>query len=84
MTYVASEKYALAEEPLRRACTLDPREESACYYLGRTYFTLGRLEQSRQAYEEALRHAGGDGRVLLIESWNCIFLDTTPSSMYDT
>ncbi len=65
MTYVASERYEFAEEPLRRACALDPREENACYYLGRAYFTLGRLEQSRQAYEEALRQGVDKRRVLL-------------------
>src|SRR5437870_10649923 len=39
MTYIAQEKYNQAEEPCRRACRLDPREENACYYLGRVYYT---------------------------------------------
>src|SRR5216683_1295269 len=59
MTYIAQEKYNQAEEPCRRACQLDPREENACYYLGRVYYTLSRLAESRKAYEAALRNGGG-------------------------
>src|SRR5258708_28355180 len=59
MTYSAQEKYNQAEEPCRRACQLDPREENACYYLGRVYYTLSRLAESRKAYEAALRNGGG-------------------------
>jgi tetratricopeptide (TPR) repeat protein len=59
MTYIAQEKYNQAEEPCRRACQLDAREENGCYYLGRVYFTLSRLAESRKAYETALQNGGG-------------------------
>lgn len=66
MTYSDQEKYQLAEEPFRRACALDPREENACYYLGRLYYTLNRYEESRKAFEIALRYGVQDrGRLLL-------------------
>ena len=52
MTYIAEEKYNRAEEPCRRACELDPNEENACYYLGRVYYTLSRLAESRRAYDD--------------------------------
>src|SRR5258708_6504167 len=64
MTYIAQEKYNQAEEPCRRACQLDPREENACYYLGRVNYTLSRLPESRKAYAIALRNHGG-GRAQL-------------------
>jgi tetratricopeptide (TPR) repeat protein len=59
MTYIAEEKYNQAEEPCRRACELDPREENACYYLGRVYYTLSRMVESRRAYTIALQNGGG-------------------------
>ena len=40
LSYSAQEKYALAEQPLRRAREIDPQEENACYYLGRVYYSL--------------------------------------------
>jgi Flp pilus assembly protein TadD len=40
LTYATVEKFELAEEPLRRACELDPREERACHYLGMNYLAL--------------------------------------------
>jgi tetratricopeptide (TPR) repeat protein len=66
MSYAAEEKYDLAEAGFEKACTLNPREESACYYLARTEFTLARLEKSLQHYQIALQFAGANrGRVLL-------------------
>ncbi len=65
MTYVAQEKYDLAEEPLRRACALNSREENACYYLGRVYYNLNRFTEARRALEIALRDTvKGRGQVL--------------------
>src|SRR6266568_3761672 len=43
MTYAAQEKFALAEAPFRRACELDQKEPDACYYWGRTLFSLSRF-----------------------------------------
>jgi hypothetical protein len=51
LVYSAQEQYQKAEEPLSRACSLDPHEENACYYLGRLYYTLGRFGESQQAFE---------------------------------
>ena len=66
MTYAAEEKYNLAESAFDRSCGLDKKEENACYYLGRTDFTLGRMESALRAYALALPVAGeGRGRVLL-------------------
>jgi tetratricopeptide (TPR) repeat protein len=63
MVYAAQENFALAEPQFRRACELDPREDLACYYLGRTDYTLSRFEQSRAAFEIALRYQPESHRV---------------------
>jgi Flp pilus assembly protein TadD len=47
MTYTAQNNFGAAEEPFRRACELDAREELACYYLGRTYYALSRFKESQ-------------------------------------
>jgi tetratricopeptide (TPR) repeat protein len=65
MSYIAEEKYEPAEEPCRKACDLDPREENACYYLGRVDFTLGRFDKSLEAYRKALANGGDRGRATL-------------------
>jgi Tfp pilus assembly protein PilF len=66
MTYVAQERYQLAEEPLRQACTLDSREENACYYLGRVLYFLNRFTEAKKAFEVALHSARTrHGQVLL-------------------
>jgi tetratricopeptide (TPR) repeat protein len=65
MTYIAEEQYEAAEGPSRRACDLNPREENACYYLGRVEFTLGRFEPALQAYQIALANKSEAGRALL-------------------
>jgi len=62
MTYAAQEKYLLAEEPFRRACSLDPKEPQACYYLARTLFLNNRFPEALQAYE---RLPSKDGPALL-------------------
>src|SRR4051812_8378331 len=55
LTYATVEKFELAEEPLRRGCTLDPAEELACHYLGMNYLALSRYEDARKAFEISLR-----------------------------
>lgn len=65
MTYIAEERYELAEGASRRACDVNPREENACYYLGRVEFTLGRFEPALRAYRIALENKGETGRALL-------------------
>jgi len=64
MVYAAQEQYRKAEEPFRHACALDPREENACYYLGRAYYYLNRYQDSRKAYETALANTSDRARPL--------------------
>lgn len=63
MVYASQEKFQLAEEPFRQACELNPREELACYYLGRTYYTLNRYEESRAVLEKTLGNWPDSGRI---------------------
>src|ERR1700683_356287 len=64
MVYTAQKKFDLAEAPFRRACDIDPREELACYYLGRADYALSRYEESRSAFETALRYQPASSRIL--------------------
>ena len=52
MTYAAQEKFLAAEPPFTRACTLSPADPDACYYLGRTLYSLGRFEPALAAYRK--------------------------------
>jgi tetratricopeptide (TPR) repeat protein len=63
MVYTAQNKFDLAETPFRRACEIDPREELACYYLGRADYALSRYEESRSAFETALRDQPASSRI---------------------
>jgi enediyne biosynthesis protein E4 len=63
MVYTAQNKFDLAEAPFRRACEIDPREELACYYLGRADYALSRYEESRSAFETALRYQPASSRI---------------------
>src|ERR1039457_2406831 len=63
MVYTAQEKFDRAEAPFRRACEADPREELACYYLGRADYALSRYEASRSAFETALRYQPDSSRI---------------------
>jgi enediyne biosynthesis protein E4 len=65
MTFVAQEDYRQALEPLQKACSIDPGEENACYYLGRNFFSLGRFAESREVLEQELGRSPSAGRVLL-------------------
>ncbi|HUO32506.1 MAG TPA: FG-GAP-like repeat-containing protein [Bryobacteraceae bacterium] len=64
MAYAVQEDYKSAENPLRRACALNPAQDNACYFLGRTLYNLSRFEDALDAFETALRHAGRPGRTL--------------------
>ena len=73
MTYAAQEKYLLAEAPFRKACELDAREPDACYYLGRTLFTLSRFEPALRAFEKDVKPWRGKtllGMALALEALN--------------
>lgn len=73
MTYAAEEKFVLAEAPFRRACELDRNEPEACYYWGRTLFSLSRFEAALQAYEKDAKPRRGKtllGMALALEALN--------------
>jgi len=46
VTYAAKADYALALDPLQRACALNPRLEDACYFEARALYALDRFEDS--------------------------------------
>ena len=54
----ARQKLDAALPALEKACTLDSREEDACYYLGRTLHALDRWQEAREPFDKALRAAG--------------------------
>jgi tetratricopeptide (TPR) repeat protein len=63
MVYTAQKKFDHAEAPFRRACQIDPREDLACYYLGRTDYALSRYRESLAALETALRYRPDSNRI---------------------
>src|SRR6266852_1963778 len=73
MTYAAQGKFVLSEGPFRRACELDQREPDACYYRGRTLFSLSRFELALRAYEKDAKPWRGKtllGMALALEALN--------------
>ena len=62
MAYAAQNDYKSAADPLRRACTLSPSQDNACYFLGRTLYSLSRFGDALDAFDAALRHAARPGR----------------------
>jgi Tfp pilus assembly protein PilF len=62
MTYTAEQNDPAAREHYQRACSLDPQEQNACYYLGQTLYRLDRSQQAIDAFEIALKKADGRGR----------------------
>src|SRR5205814_10437548 len=44
-----------AAAALTKACEPSPRNDEACYYLGRTWFTLGRYIEARESFGKALQ-----------------------------
>jgi superkiller protein 3 len=52
--YAAQGNYRDAVEPFRKACSLNPRLEDACYYLARALYSLNQFEAALQAFEHAL------------------------------
>ncbi len=63
MVYVAREQFQQADQPLQRACQLDPLDETACYYLGRNNYALSRYDQSRSVLERALHNFPNSARI---------------------
>jgi tetratricopeptide (TPR) repeat protein len=73
MTYAAQEKFVLAEAPFRRACEMNRNEPEACYYWGRTLFSLSRFEPALRAYEKDAKPWRGKtllGMALALEALN--------------
>ena len=65
MSYAAQEDFKLATVPFQAACGLNPAEENACYYVGRTLYVLSRFEEARAAFENALKPGSSRGKTLL-------------------
>jgi Tfp pilus assembly protein PilF len=65
MVYAAQDDSKRAVEPFARACRLDPREENACYYYGRTLYLVSRFEEALQAFAVAAKNGAPRGRVAL-------------------
>jgi Flp pilus assembly protein TadD len=63
MVYAAQQKFDLARAPFQRACEIDPREDLACYYLGRADYALSRYQESLTAFETALRYQPDSNRI---------------------
>ena len=63
MVYVAQQQFQSADEPLRRACELDVRDEAPCYYLGRDYYALSRYEDSRAVLAKTLKRFPASARI---------------------
>jgi len=63
MVFAAQELFQMAGEPFRQACQLDPRDETACYYLGRNDYALSRYDESRSVLEKALRTFPNSNRI---------------------
>ena len=57
MAMVARRRAEPALEAFSRACELDPKDEDACYYLGRQLFSLDRYQEAVAPFEKALRAA---------------------------
>jgi tetratricopeptide (TPR) repeat protein len=55
--------YKLADQPLRRACEIDPRDQDGCYYYGLASYNLGRYQDAIAAYGKALKSGARLGRV---------------------
>jgi tetratricopeptide (TPR) repeat protein len=55
---IASRRQVVAALPaLTKACDLDPKEEDACYFLGRMLHVTGRWDEAREPLERAIRFA---------------------------
>lgn len=65
VVYAAQGNYALAVEPLKRACELQPHLADSCYYFGRNLFELNRYEESLVALDKALAAERSLGRTHL-------------------
>jgi Tfp pilus assembly protein PilF len=65
MSFAAREDYKQALTPFRQACDLDSGEENACYYLGRTLYSLSRFDEAIPVFELALKTEKAHGKTLL-------------------
>jgi tetratricopeptide (TPR) repeat protein len=54
-SYAALNDYERANEPLGRACAIDPKLEDACYFYARSLYALNRFEPAIAELRKALR-----------------------------
>lgn len=52
--FAARSDWTQAEAAFRKACALDPREERACYYLGRTLYSENRFDAAIEVFQKTL------------------------------
>ena len=55
-----------AEDSFGRACESDPREENACYFLGRAYYYANRFEASLSTLQATLGTGASDRNLTLV------------------
>ena len=82
MTYAAQEKFGLAEQPFRRACEIDPKEPDACYYWGRTLYSLSRFDAALRAYEKDSKPFRGKTLLGMALAFEALNRDSDAENMY--
>ena len=60
--------YTRAEEPLHRACLLNPRLPDACLYFGRTLYLLDRFETALDVLRKVRERDPQNGQIVRIEA----------------
>jgi tetratricopeptide (TPR) repeat protein len=62
LTLLKISDYPPASAALARACELDPKDEDACYLLGRSLYIQARYDQAIEPFERALQATPSAGR----------------------
>lgn len=63
VAYASTGAYSAAQEPLTKACEMQPRHPDSCYHLGLANYHLGRYDVAKVAFEKALKTGVRIGRV---------------------
>ena len=66
IAYSRQQRDQAAEESFRRACESNPREENACYFLGRAYYYANRFEKSLATLQAALSAEASDRALTMV------------------
>ncbi|HXI38743.1 MAG TPA: FG-GAP-like repeat-containing protein [Bryobacteraceae bacterium] len=65
IAYSRQQRDQSAQDSFERACESDPREQNACYFLGRAYYYVNRFEDSLATLQAALRTRASDRNLTL-------------------